>query len=114
MRGYEGAWGMVRAGSPTYPAHYPKTLMESLGLNVSPEGAYPSFEVTSGNPPSPPPQHVLRDADSRPGTAASVPAGLGEPQQELSSKADTKTEESDGAAVERGPAPKSRKRSREE
>jgi hypothetical protein len=40
LRGYEGAFGMVRAGDIFYPAHFPTRLEDSLGVDVS--GAPPT------------------------------------------------------------------------
>ncbi|WWC68735.1 uncharacterized protein I206_102669 [Kwoniella pini CBS 10737] len=35
LRGYEGAFGMIRAGDPLYPDHFPKRMEDSLGVNVN-------------------------------------------------------------------------------
>ncbi|WVQ64805.1 uncharacterized protein L199_002974 [Kwoniella botswanensis] len=35
LRGYEGAFGMIRAGDPLYPDHFPKRMEDSLGVNAN-------------------------------------------------------------------------------
>jgi hypothetical protein len=35
LRGYEGAFGMVRAGDPFYPEHFPVRMEDSLGMDSS-------------------------------------------------------------------------------
>ncbi len=35
LRGYEGAFGMVRAGDIFYPSHFPKRMEDSLGVDHS-------------------------------------------------------------------------------
>ncbi|WVF67099.1 hypothetical protein IAT40_001844 [Kwoniella sp. CBS 6097] len=35
LRGYEGAFGMIRAGDPLYPSHFPTRMEDSLGVNQS-------------------------------------------------------------------------------
>ncbi|WVQ94536.1 hypothetical protein IAU59_001615 [Kwoniella sp. CBS 9459] len=48
LRGYEGAFGMIRAGDPLYPSHFPARMEDSLGVNQSgPPGP------GSGTAPSP-------------------------------------------------------------
>ncbi|KAK4685690.1 hypothetical protein P7C73_g4455, partial [Tremellales sp. Uapishka_1] len=34
MRGHEGAFGMIRAGEPMYPPHFPMSMEESLGVDL--------------------------------------------------------------------------------
>ncbi|WWC60195.1 uncharacterized protein I303_102760 [Kwoniella dejecticola CBS 10117] len=35
LRGYEGAFGMIRAGDALYPDHFPKRMEDSLGVNAN-------------------------------------------------------------------------------
>ncbi|WVW80035.1 hypothetical protein I302_102008 [Kwoniella bestiolae CBS 10118] len=35
LRGYEGAFGLIRAGDPLYPDHFPKRMEDSLGVNAN-------------------------------------------------------------------------------
>ncbi|WWC87780.1 uncharacterized protein L201_002672 [Kwoniella dendrophila CBS 6074] len=35
LRGYEGAFGIIRAGDPLYPDHFPKRMEDSLGVNAN-------------------------------------------------------------------------------
>ncbi|WVQ78766.1 hypothetical protein IAT38_000857 [Cryptococcus sp. DSM 104549] len=52
MRGYEGGFGLLRAGDPLYPEHYPQRMEDSLGVN-QPVGAIAPINQ-AGLPPAPP------------------------------------------------------------
>ncbi|KAL7419728.1 hypothetical protein Q5752_005644 [Cryptotrichosporon argae] len=43
LRGYEGAFGMLRAGDSFYPSHFPKRMDESAGVDPKSEAGYFAF-----------------------------------------------------------------------
>ncbi|OCF32386.1 hypothetical protein I316_06056 [Kwoniella heveanensis BCC8398] len=52
LRGYEGAFGMIRAGDPLYPPHFPTRLEDSLGVNQSGPPGPPAPGPGPGGAPS--------------------------------------------------------------
>ncbi|WVR03928.1 hypothetical protein IAU60_000927 [Kwoniella sp. DSM 27419] len=70
LRGYEGAFGMIRAGDPVYPDHFPTRMEDSLGVNQT------------GHPgPTPPGTAALPGITAPAQTAQAVhtPGGHGPP-----------------------------------
>ncbi|ORY29530.1 hypothetical protein BCR39DRAFT_170415 [Naematelia encephala] len=61
LRGYEGAFGMVRAGDIFYPSHFPKRMEDSLGVDHS---------GVPGHAPGPVPAFPSQQLLSRPVTVA--------------------------------------------
>ncbi|KIR71562.1 hypothetical protein I310_04869 [Cryptococcus deuterogattii CA1014] len=47
LRGYEGAFGMIRAGEISYPEHFPKRMDDSAGMNQFDQGVFRQMPITA-------------------------------------------------------------------
>ncbi|OXG09832.1 hypothetical protein C367_07011 [Cryptococcus neoformans Ze90-1] len=52
LRGYEGAFGLIRAGGIYYPEHFPKRMDDSAGVNQFDQGIFRQTPITGRSSPS--------------------------------------------------------------
>lgn len=52
LRGYEGAFGLIRAGDIYYPEHFPKRMDDSAGVNQFDQGVFRQMPITGESLPS--------------------------------------------------------------